>query len=110
MKHAIFSIAISACLLLPSAGTVPAADPHTALNPTGQPGTFSPNGQSCSTSTTTPGNSANANGSPFNSNVTKTYAGNAGNPTGPGGNANNSSHAVSEYDVACFQQTIKQVP
>lgn len=52
-----------------------------------------------------PGGSVNANGSPFDTVVTKTYAGNSGNPTGPGGTANaNTAHAVSQYDVACFQQ------
>jgi hypothetical protein len=43
------------------------------------------------------------NGSPFDPAVPKTYAGNTGNPTEPGG-VGNPAHAVSQYDVACFQQ------
>jgi hypothetical protein len=109
MKHLVASAAIGA-LLLSSAGAALAADPHSPTNPKGQPGTFSPGGVSCQTFTTTPGNAGSSNGSPFNPNVTKEYAGNPGNPTGPGGTANNSPHAVSEYDVACFQQSSKQMP
>jgi hypothetical protein len=43
-------------------------------------------------------------GSPFNPDVTKTYAGNAGNPaTNP--------NAVSQYDNACAQAAVhSQVP
>jgi hypothetical protein len=61
---------------------------------TGQPG------QSCQATTTTPGNAAAAPGSAFNtSGVAGThYAGNAPqNSTNP--------KSVSQYDVACFQQT-----
>jgi hypothetical protein len=61
---------------------------------TGQPG------QSCQVTTTTPGNAAAAPGSAFNtSGVAGThYAGNAPqNSTNP--------KSVSQYDVACFQQT-----
>lgn len=112
MKSIVARITIGTCLLLSSAGVVFATDPHNAGNPTGQPGTFNPNsGISCGNpGSVTPGNSASANGSAFNPNITKTYAGNAGNPTGPGGGANNSPHAVSEYDVACFQQTVHSLP
>jgi hypothetical protein len=50
-------------------------------------------------STSTPGNSA---GSPFNPNNAKEYAGNPGNPNpDKAGNL----HPVSQYDVACVQQT-----
>jgi hypothetical protein len=110
MKHVIASLTIGACLVLPLAGVVLAADPHKVTGTTGQPGTGTATGVSCSVYGVTPGNSGSSNGSPFNANVAKTYAGNPGNPTGPGGNANNSPHAVSEYDVACFQQTVKQMP
>jgi hypothetical protein len=109
MKHVIASVTIGAWLLLPSAGIVLAADPHTVTQTKGQPGTV--NGITCNTGSVGggPGGSVNAinpsgtNGSPFDPNVPKTYSGNPGNPTGPGGTANNSPHAVSEYDVACFQ-------
>jgi len=43
------------------------------------------------------------NGSPFNPNVTKKYAGNPGNPaTNP--------NAVSQYDNACAQAALHQMP
>jgi hypothetical protein len=50
------------------------------------------------------GNAANASGSGFNPNGTArvVYAGNPG--TASSSNAN-SSHAMSQYDIACFQQT-----
>jgi hypothetical protein len=59
---------------------------------TGQPGTATPNGVSCpSTITTPPGFN-----SPGFANATSHYA----NPgTTPGDNP----HAVSEYDIACYQ-------
>jgi len=37
-------------------------------------------------------------GSPFNPNAAPPYAGNPGNPA-------TNTHAVSQYDVACFQLT-----
>jgi len=107
MKHLMASLTVSACLLAPSA--LLAADPHLVTGQPGQPG--SNNGISCNTGSVGPGpgGSVNANGSPFNTSVNKTYAGNPGNPTGPGGNSNaNTAHAVSQYDVACFQHS--QVP
>jgi hypothetical protein len=68
-----------------------------ARNPagTGQPGTANPNGVSCpSTITSPPG---------FNSggfaNAATHYAGSPGTPSA----ANGSPHAVSEYDIACYQ-------
>jgi hypothetical protein len=120
MKHVIASLIVGACLLLSLTGVVFAADPHkpsTLLpnpNPTGQPGTAKmatggTTGTSCQVFATLPGGSGSANGSPFNPGVAKTYAGNPNNPTGPGGTANNSSHAVAEYDVACFQQSSRQL-
>jgi hypothetical protein len=63
-----------------------------------------PPGTTCGSSdaTATPGNSVNANGSPFNPNgqAGAVYAGNPG--TASSANAN-SAAAVSQYDVACFQ-------
>jgi hypothetical protein len=52
----------------------------------------------------TPGNAGSASGSPFNPSGTAgtVYAGNPG--TASLANAN-SVHAVSQYDIACFQQT-----
>jgi hypothetical protein len=64
------------------------------------PGTQGQPGQSCQLTTVTPGNAANAPGSAFNPNgqAGSVYAG-----TQPQ-NSNN-PHSVSQYDVACFQQT-----
>ncbi len=68
----------------------------------GQPGAPT---TTCQQFTVTPGNSSNAN-SPFNPNG---QAGNvyAGNPGTASLDNSNSIHAVSQYDIACFQQTIK---
>jgi hypothetical protein len=113
----ILATVTGACLLISSAGVVLADNPHNPVTGTGtkgQPGTI--NGNTCgsiagSTAQAIPG-SGKGVGSPFGLNGgAKRYAGNPGNPTGPGGNANNgtvannSSYAVSEYDVACFQAT-----
>jgi hypothetical protein len=56
---------------------------------------------------TTPGNSVNANGSPFNpgGQAGAVYAGNPGTASL---NNSNSSLAVSQYDVACFQASQHQ--
>lgn len=53
---------------------------------------------------TTPGNAVNANGSPFNPNGVSggVYAGNPGTASAT---HSNSTHAVSQYDVACFQNS-----
>ncbi len=68
-------------------------------NGPGQPGAP---GTTCGSpgATLTPGNAANANGSPFNPNVVKLYAGNPGSASLA---HSNSPHAVSQYDIACFQ-------
>jgi hypothetical protein len=73
----------------------------TSPNGPGQPG--APN-TTCQQFTVTPGNSAAAAGAVFNPNGTAgtVYAGNPG--TASAANAN-SVHAVSQYDIACFQQT-----
>jgi hypothetical protein len=112
MKRPLASLTISACLLLPSAGVVLAANPHNVTGTTGQPGTN--NGITCNTTTTGglmigggPGGSSTGNGSAFNTGTSTTppflptpYAGNTGNPTAGGvGSAN----AIAQYDVACFQ-------
>jgi hypothetical protein len=56
----------------------------------------------CGTSTApvTPGHAASAQGSPFNPNVTKFYAGNAGSASLA---HSNSTAAVSQYDTACLR-------
>ena len=60
-----------------------------------------PNNTCGSPGTSTPGQSATkGQGSPFNTNVTKVYA---GNPNPKGGSLHaNSTAAVSQYDDACF--------
>jgi hypothetical protein len=108
MKHLIASAAIGT-LLLSSAAVALAADPHKVTGTQGQPGTATATGVSCQAFPTTPGNAGSANGSPFNPDVTKNYAGNPGNPPG-NGTPDRSAHAVSEYDVACYQQSAKQMP
>jgi len=76
------------------------ADPSS--NGPGQPG--APNVVCGDSNPMTPGGSASAKGSPFNANGTSgtVYAGNPG--TASLAHAN-STHAVSQYDVACFQQS-----
>lgn len=103
MKHVVASLTIGACLLLPSAGIVFAADPHAVTGATGQPGTASSGTAiQCGNFTTTPGNTATNTNSPFG-NSSKVYAG-----AGAGNSGTTSTHAASEYDVACFQQS--QIP
>ncbi len=112
MKLKTASLAIGAGLLLAAAGVAHAADPHNfTTSPTGQPGTN--NGISCGSAIagSPPSGAVNGGGSPFNPDPTKpngiTYAGNMGNPTFDKG-VGNPAHAVSQYDVACFQAS--QVP
>ena len=75
----------------------------TSPNGPGQPGAP---GTTCGNPNTssTPGNSVNAGGSVFNPSgqAGTVYAGNPG--TASAANAN-SSNAVSQYDIACFQVT-----
>lgn len=79
---------------------VAAADPSTSGH--GQPG--APNNTCGPQNPNTPGNSANATGSPFNPNGTagQNYAGNPGTASSEHSNSNKS---VSQYDVACVQQS-----
>lgn len=103
MKRVLASLAIGACLLLPSAGVVLAAGKTLQTPTTGQRGTTA--GFNCATSTAPmePGNAAGAPGSAFNETTPGTagtvYAGN-GLPSAT--NAN-STAAVSQYDTACRQ-------
>jgi len=75
-----------------------AAQANPSPNGPGQPG--APN-TTCSTFTMTPGKAANAN-SPFNpdGNAGLHYAGNPGTASLA---HSNSTKAVSQYDIACFQ-------
>lgn len=85
-------------------GTAGAAGATPSPNGPGQPGTGGGNGStSCQNFTTTPGGSASAQ-SPFNANgqAGQVYAGNPGTASQQ---HSASSHSVSEYDIACFQQT-----
>jgi hypothetical protein len=100
MKQFIASVTIGTCLLLPTGGAF-GANPHSAGG-TGQPS------QSCQNPTTpvTPGNAAAAAGSPFGGGIADQHY--AGNPGTASLLHAQSSHAVSQYDVACFQNS--QVP
>jgi hypothetical protein len=93
---------LAALVLVLSLSASAYADP----SPTGSPGQPGAPGTTCGSSnaTSTPGNSSGANGSPFNPNGTTgtVYAGNPG--TASQANAN-STHAVSQYDIACFEVT-----
>jgi len=96
MRKVLVISALSAALL--AAGSAPA---WAFVTPTtGQPG--APNNTCGPANPATPGNSANALGSPFNSTG---RAGNvyAGNPDTASLTNSNSSAAVSQYDVACVQ-------
>jgi hypothetical protein len=85
LRRGTFAIALGLGLLLGSGSTALA---------TGQPGA------SCEVTTVTPGNAASAPGSAFNPAGTAgtVYAG-----TQPQNSVN--PHSVSQYDVACLQQT-----
>jgi hypothetical protein len=78
-----------------------AAGASAARNPagTGQPGTASPGGASCGS----PGSTVMPRGfeGPGFEHATGVYAGSPETPSAEHG----SSHAISEYDIACYQQT-----
>lgn len=109
MKHPIFSLLVAASIVALPTGYAFAADPHTG-GTTGQPS------QSCETtggtgvSTDRPGSAFSAAGSPFNDVTPGTstfhYAGQPNTPSA----ANGSPNAIGQYDVACFQQSQKQLP
>lgn len=116
MRSLKVSIAITSCVLTLLPGVVFANDLHTLVpspnqNPgavTAAPGQTGSNVLASCGPTSFPSIGANAktntgSGSPFNPNVTKRYAGNAGNPaTNP--------KAVSQYDNACAQASLHKVP
>ena len=100
MKKLITTLAVVLCCTL---GTVAlAADPHTSSTK-GQPS------QSCETSMVTPGKTTTLPAhSAFNedSMASAHYA----NPTTQGGiSSGGNTHVVAQYDVACFQQTIREM-
>jgi hypothetical protein len=98
MKRLLMAITLGCVLAL---GGGAAALANTSPNGPGQPG--APN-TTCSTFTVTPGSSVAARGSVFNpSGIAGTVY--AGNPNTASLAHANSVHAVSQYDVACFQQT-----
>lgn len=106
MKRLVATLAIAACMLLPSVGAAFADNLHTF---TGMPGQTGSNVFASCGPTSIPGSLGNgaklsaAPGSPFNPNATKKYAGNPGNPaTNP--------NAVSQYDNACAQAALHQAP
>ena len=76
-----------------------AANPH---NQNGSPSTGQPS-QSCQNTMPPafPGNTGTAPGSAFNGTAGSVYA----NPTSQGGVSSGNPQVVSQYDVACFQQT-----
>jgi hypothetical protein len=99
LRRAAFIMVVGAALAIPAA----AAGATPSPNGPGQPG--APNTTCGSPNTAlTPGASASAQGSPFNASGTAgtVYAGNPG--TASLAHAN-STHAVSQYDIACFQVT-----
>ena len=98
MRKFLLVLACSAGFLV----AAPAAALATVSPTTGQPG--APNNTCGSANPVTPGNSSSAQGSPFNPTG---QAGNvyAGNPNTASSNNSNSSAAVSQYDVACVQNS-----
>ena len=109
MRHLIASLSTAASMLLVAMGVTFAASTGT----TGQPS------QSCEDlsaglppGSLRPGNSFSSQGT-FNPDGTASahYAGQPGTPTDPNSPGTHASaNAVSQYDVACFQQSQKQVP
>ena len=101
MKRSLAAITFAAALALPVSGLALAADPHTS-GTKGQPS------QSCETSMMTPGKTANLPAhSVFNEDSVASahYA----NPTTQGGISSGNTHVVSQYDVACFQQAMREL-
>jgi hypothetical protein len=96
LRNIMSAAACGAVLML--ASTVPAA---ALVSPTtGHQGADAGNSCGNANATITPGNAASANGSPFNPNVIKFYA---GNPNSASLAHSNSTAAVSQYDVACLR-------
>jgi hypothetical protein len=101
MRKYLLALACSVALAI---GAPAAALANQTPNTPNQNPTTGHNGapaNSCPGTTGTPGNAGTkGQGSPFNTNVTKVYA---GNPNPKGGSLHaNSTAAVSQYDNACF--------
>ena len=95
MRRLLFVVPCTVTVFMGIAGPAWAADPHSTSTPTGQPS------QSCQSfsSTTRPGTSYLSPGSPFNE------PGNVNSLAGGTGGAHYSES--SQYDVACFQQSVR---
>lgn len=95
---------VGAIGIAPVVGIAGVAGATPSPNGPGQPGTGGGTGTtSCSNFTTAPGNSMSAQ-SPFNPSgqAGVVYAGNPGTASLA---HSGSTHSISEYDIACFQQT-----
>jgi hypothetical protein len=100
LKQLLAAVLLTCTLCVTAAVGASAA---TSPNGPGQPGAPA---TTCGSPNTimTPGNASVATGSPFNS--AGTAGGHyAGNPDTASLAHANSTHAVSQYDIACFQQT-----
>ena len=99
------SVRMTVCAMVCGAALMASASAAWATTSPNGPGQPGAPGTTCgdSNATSTPGNAANAN-SPFNEdgNAGLHYAGNPGTSSLE---HSNSPHAVSQYDIACFQQT-----
>ena len=95
-------LAVGATILGLSLGVAGTAAADRSATGPGQPG--APNNTCGTSNPVTPGQSASAQGSPFNPSG---QAGNvyAGNPGTASAANSNSTHAVSQYDVACVQNS-----
>lgn len=100
MKGKLLLMAAAVVAILSAA--LPAFATPSPTGSPGQPGAFS--GTTCQTFTVTPGNSVNARGSVFNP-AGQAGAVYAGNPRTASTLHSNSTHSVSEYGIARFQQT-----
>ena len=104
MKHVIASLTIGACLVLPSAGVVLAANPHlvTGTKTTGQPGTPTITCGNPILGTTGPAIASQ----PGNLTPASPAAASPGSPfsmVAGGGVGGQNYNPSAQYDVACFQ-------
>jgi hypothetical protein len=102
MKRVIASIAGGACLLLLTTGATFAASSVSKPTQTPTTGHKGAPTNTCTVGGPSPGGAGSASGSPFNPSGTAgtVYA---GNPLTASLANSNSTAAVSQYDVACFQ-------
>jgi hypothetical protein len=97
VRRLIIGLGLVAALSGTAASGAWAADPHSP-GATGQPGTNA--GVTCGVTSNATSQPNGLTTSAFLNTASQQYAGSALNP-----NAGNTSKAVSEYDVACLQQT-----